>query len=1068
MNGLLLGGCKMRKFKCITLFFGFLFLISSLQPCLGHWIPEDGWKMHYPQNPDPRGWDVCLRRMAVADDFECIESGAITDMHFWISWKNDLVDEVLGWTISIYSDANSQPGQELWRFKRGKIELRQEQSSLQGWLCPCMNNETDKVIPDNHTWYALVNITEIEEPFTQKETEVYWLVIRANATLYESPRPQPEVGWKTSVDEWGSPALWRSWPLSSSDAWQPVTSPDGTSNKPHHMAFVINGQNAQIPMDFGDVEETRCNDINSVSRCNSYPTTLARNGARHIINPDIFLGSPYTDVVHIDAEPDGQPTHLADGDDNNDVDDEDGVLFDNLPLVPGTTATVTVLASADGFLDAWIDFNADGDWDDFGERISFSEPLTVGENTLTFEVPLSNTDYEQRQTYARFRFTTYGRLNYYGLARDGEVEDYMVTIANDPQPRLDYGDAPDGDFVPSGYPTLRINDGARHKINPRVRLGRYIDGEPDGQPTMAADGDDINLIDDEDGVFFGTPVIPGTIVEIRIIASVDGFLNAWIDFDDNGDWDGAAEQIFIDEPLVAGVNYLKFVVPAASIVAVDTKTYSRFRFTTDAVNIGYSGLAEDGEVEDYIVKIEGPQPEFDFGDASELRCDDSNVARCNTYPTTLARNGARHIVDTDIYLGRAIDTEWDGQPTLAADGDDLDSSVDDEDGVIFITPIVPGLIAKVEVIASVDGFLDAWIDFNADGDWDDFGEQIFASEPLAAGINYLKYHVPCYPYAIAVDVRTYARFRFSTHGRLWYGGPARNGEVEDYLVKIEEQPQRTTDLGDAPDSTNNFNVDMTAYTSVGPLPVIVKANYPTVYLTGSPPHGPIHWYPDAVAHLGGRVSLETEADFGYDEDPTNNIIPPRDLPDMDLADDGIKIPLNLPHCRRTRFDYIVTVIHPIDELYVNVWLDWNRDGDWDDVMDCGIANEISNKPRGLAREWAVRNQVLTHLQAGIHNITTPAFIPYHPFRHSDDVYRVDPIWMRITISERPWGPVAISAECVGYGGSGPRRGYKIGETEDYFFVPRTRCIKEADLDCDQAVDFTDFATFASQWLTDSP
>ncbi len=1066
----------MRSFKWTTLFFGFLFLISSLQPCMGHWVPEDGWKMHYPQNPDPRGWDVCFRRMVVADDFECIESGAVTDIHFWISWKNDLVDEVLGWTVSIYSDANSQPGQELWRFKRGKIELRQEQPSLQGWLCPCLNNESDKVIPENHTWYALVNITEIEDPFTQKEAEVYWLVIRANATLYESPRPQPEVGWKTSVDQWGSPALWRQWPLSSSDAWLPVTSPDVTSIKLHHMAFVINGEDTQVLMDFGDVEETRCNDINSVSRCNSYPTTLARNGARHIINPGIFLGSPYTDVIHIDAEPDGQPTHYADGDDNNGVDDEDGVLFNNLPLVPGTTATVNVLASADGFLDAWIDFNADGDWDDFGERIFFSEPLTMGGNTLTFEVPLSIADYEQRHTYARFRFSTYGRLNYYGLARDGEVEDYRITIASAPHPKLDYGDAPDGDFVPSGYPTLRINDGARHKINPRVRLGRYIDGEADGQPTPAADGDDLDCyIDDEDGVFFRTPIIPGTTVEIKVIASVDGFLNAWVDFDDNGDWDGAAEQIFIDEPLVAGVNYLKFVVPAASIVAVDTKTYSRFRFTTEAVNIGYSGLAEDGEVEDYIVKIEGPQPEFDFGDAPELRCDDSNVARCNTYPTTLARNGARHIVDPDIYLGRAIDAEWDGQPTLAADGDDLDSSVDDEDGVIFITPIVPGLIAKVEVIASVDGFLDAWIDFNADGDWDDFGEQIFASEPLAAGINYLKYHVPCYPYAIAAEVKTYARFRFSTHGRLHYGGPARNGEVEDYLVKIEEQPQRTADLGDAPDSTNNFNVHMTAYTSVGPLPVIVKANYPTVYLTGSLPHGPIHWYPDMVAHLGGRVSLETEADFGYDEDPTNNIIPPRNLPDMDLADDGIKIPLNLPHCRRTKFDYIVTVIHPIDELYVNVWFDWNRDGDWDDVMDCGIANDISNKPRGLAREWAVHNQVLTHLPAGIHKITTPAFMPHHPFRYSDDVYRVDPIWMRITISERPWGPIAISNTYrIGHGGSGsiggsgPRGGYKIGETEDYFFVPTTRCVQEADLNCSRAVDFTDFATFASQWLTDNP
>ncbi|MHC4313885.1 MAG: GEVED domain-containing protein, partial [Planctomycetota bacterium] len=205
------------------------------------------------------------------------------------------------------------------------------------------------------------------------------------------------------------------------------------------------------------------------------------------------------------------------------------------------------------------------------------------------------------------------------------------------------------------------------------------------------------------------------------------------------------------------------------------------------------------------------------------------------------------------------------------------------------------------------------------------------------------------------------------------------------------------------------------------------------------------------------------------------------------ADDGIKIPLNLPHCRRTRFDYIVTVTHPIDELYVNVWFDWNRDGDWDDVMDCGIANDISNKPRGLAREWAVRNQVLTHLAAGIHKITTPAFMPYHPFRHFADVYRVDPIWMRITISERPWGPVAISntyrigtggsGSTVGSGpnvslgpkgGAGPRGGYKIGETEDYFFIPTTRCVQEADLNCSRAVDFTDFAAFASQWLTDSP
>ena len=45
--------------------------------------------------------------------------------------------------------------------------------------------------------------------------------------------------------------------------------------------------------------------------------------------------------------------------------------------------------------------------------------------------------------------------------------------------------------------------------------------------------------------------------------------------------------------------------------------------------------------------------------------------------------------------------------------------------------------------ASAAGALDAWIDFNADGDFGDAGEQIFAAQPLAAGANPLAYVVPC-------------------------------------------------------------------------------------------------------------------------------------------------------------------------------------------------------------------------------------------------------------------------------------------------------------------------------------
>jgi len=136
-------------------------LFAITQVSQAHWSAGDGHKMHFPQMPDPHGWDVCLRPMAVADDFKCGQSGPITDIHFWISWKDNLVDDVLEWRISIHENNNSRPGKELWRFKEGKIAIREEEPSMQGWLCPC-NPAGEQVQPDNHTWYAQINITDIQ------------------------------------------------------------------------------------------------------------------------------------------------------------------------------------------------------------------------------------------------------------------------------------------------------------------------------------------------------------------------------------------------------------------------------------------------------------------------------------------------------------------------------------------------------------------------------------------------------------------------------------------------------------------------------------------------------------------------------------------------------------------------------------------------------------------------------------------------------------------------------------------------------------------------------------------
>lgn len=518
-----------------------------------------------------------------------------------------------------------------------------------------------------------------------------------------------------------------------------------------------------------------------------YQTLLTSSGASHVLGSGVYLGSC------VDAEPDGQPSAGADGDDTNisspvygtciHSSDEDGVAF-TTPLDPGETAEVAVMASAPCTLSAWVDFNGDLDWADSGENIfPGGEGLVTGFNSLTFAVP---SDVAEGNTYARFRCTTDGAVSYAGEASDGEVEDYQVRIGVN----RDLGDAPD-----RPYPTWLGNSGASHVLGSDVYLGSCVDAEPDGQPTVAANGDDTGIGspvygtctagDDEDGVTFLTPLNPGEIAEIEVVASLTCTLSAWIDYYSNGDWSDPIDELFPDGRLISpGSNYLTFMV------SQDTEgggTYARFRCTTDGV-VSYKGEASDGEVEDYPVWIGAP---IDLGDAPDP-----------TYPTLWANSGAYHFLGSEVYLGACVDAEPDGQPSAYANGDDLNGdgpaygscpTGDDEDGVIFTTPLLPGGLAGVTVIANAPCDLYAWVDFNGNGDWTDTGERIFTYEALSAGANPLSFAVP--PGATVGE--TYARFRcVSDYEWLEPYGYAPNGEVEDYKVQIGSLP---LDLGDAPD-----------------------------------------------------------------------------------------------------------------------------------------------------------------------------------------------------------------------------------------------------------------------------
>lgn len=155
---------------------------------------------------------------------------------------------------------------------------------------------------------------------------------------------------------------------------------------------------------------------------------------------------------------------------------------------------------------------------------------------------------------------------------------------------------------------------------------------------------------------------------------------------------------------------------------------------------------------------------YDYGDAA---------AR---YPVTLADDGARHVTGP-LRLGLGLDNDMDGQPSATADGDGAD-----DDGVSVIAGVVagPGNRSSLLVTASHSARLDAWIDFNGDGDWQDAGEQVADNLAVNSGANILPYEVP----DDVIPGETVARFRLSSQGDLEPTGEASDGEVEDHLVSI--------------------------------------------------------------------------------------------------------------------------------------------------------------------------------------------------------------------------------------------------------------------------------------------
>jgi hypothetical protein len=499
-------------------------------------------------------------------------------------------------------------------------------------------------------------------------------------------------------------------------------------------------------LDFGDAPDKFLGTMGM----DRYPTLLSQDGARHRIQERLFLGKA------IDPEPEGLPTTGADGDDLNGADDEDGVTFLS-PLVMGQPAQVRVVASATGQLDAWLDFNGNSSWADPGDQIFTNKTVSMGTNILTFAVPIVSQAPDQ--TYARFRLSSKGGLLFKGLAEDGEVEDYVVPIEQGPSPSvcIDFEGLNlsavyhiGNWFIESGVTMTVEQFQWSNGIWTSNGVARAFAGGLAGHL-----GQELNL--NSVNVQFQTPqCVQGLTL---LYGEYGGNLNLSV----NGQFKNMESMTNVNGTTMAGV--LITVTPLGTDMG---------RLTLSGP---FSSFAIGGQelFIDHVCLRYCQETNLDFGDAPD-----------KPYPTLLASNGARHTIVSRFCLGTKIDGEADGYQSPNAQGDDTmpASAVDDEDGVVFATPLIPGQLATVNVTTTMDnqevGRLCVWIDFDGDGSWAEAGDTVFYNVPVTSGLNILTFNVP----AAAKARSTFARFRLARQTIKSFDGPAPDGEVEDYQVTI--------------------------------------------------------------------------------------------------------------------------------------------------------------------------------------------------------------------------------------------------------------------------------------------
>ena len=491
------------------------------------------------------------------------------------------------------------------------------------------------------------------------------------------------------------------------------------------------------------------------------------------------------------------------GDDNNGADDENGVGI-SITLIKGRTYTLPVsVQAATGYLNAWFDWNRDGDFLDSGEQVATEQAVPIGTTRLAVAVPVTAVT---GTSFARFRIcSTLGECNTpSSAAASGEVEDYSLIITNSgaavPIPATSCGNLLTGED--QGRFGL-LASGVRNLESPPSGGYSYI-----GALTAAATYVVVSQVSSESihpstGAHWSnlmghtTGAVDDAYLAVNGSTAVGIFYQEEFALPASGDYqialwgiNAVIQPTFIGGEPDIGIRVIR-VADGATIAQtstglipqVTTTTFTGSNDWTQGVanfTVANAGLYR---LEVFNISTAASGNDFAIDDISIAPLDEESCPKdySDAPLTNTSYGSASHEVTTDLKMGASITAELAAfdSPTATGDADDGVSSFP----AISTQANSYSLNTIVTNITGTAARLHGWIDLNRNGSFES-AEYTSVAVPTGTTNGTVTLNWASLPGLTAGN--TFARLRLTTAAMTGANAATMtsDGEVEDYAVTI--------------------------------------------------------------------------------------------------------------------------------------------------------------------------------------------------------------------------------------------------------------------------------------------